>query len=321
MEFSVIVPNWNGGDWIARCLSSLQNSARAAGGAGEIIVVDDASADGSPTLIRERFPRLRLLSNPRNIGFARSINRGAKGARGRILILCNNDLAVREEFVGALLHWFRNPEERAALTGGRPLFAVSAKTVGWYDGKPNQLRMGALWRGGRITPAWDDSPAAAPCLFVQAGAAAYDSTLFWRLGGLSTLYEPGYWEDYDLSWRAAKCRWAQLYEPRAFALHYGGGSMSKRYGAAGVARMKSRNHLLFEAANLRSPRLIAEWCARAPAHLARSFYAGNPPESYLCGGAAAAKQIRGIIEARFRFPGNISDEEVLKPWKTFQPSY
>lgn len=307
-DISIVVPNWEGRDMLPRCLSSLQIAARESGRPCEIIVVDDASRDGSAAIVRERFPRVRLFVNRVNRGFARSVNRGVAFARGRILILANNDLSVREDFVANLVRWFYG------FSGATPLFAVSARTVSWYDGRPNQLCMGAVWRGGRITPAWDDPDKARPCLFVQAGAAAYDRELFLRIGGLSTLYEPGYWEDYDLSWRAARREWRMLYDPDAFSLHVGGGSMTRRYGAERVALMKARNHLLFEMANLRDARLVAEWAGRMPLNAARSrLYTRALREALARRGAALAQ--------RLREPSGESDLSILGPYRMFTPSY
>jgi hypothetical protein len=307
-DVSIIVVNWEGEEWLARCLSSLQLSARHSGRACEMIVVDDASTDGSVALVRERFPKAVLLANPHNRGFAWAVTRGVLAARGRHVVLCNNDLVAREEFVGELLAPFEG-------TRAKRLFAVSARTMGWYDGKPNQLCMGAVWKGGRLTPAWSDPSTVSRCLFVQAGAAAYRRDLWMKLGGLASLYEPGYWEDYDLSWRAAKAGLEQVYAPRALALHVGGGSMRKRYGDEGVERMKARNHLLFEMANLSSPRLLAEWSARLPLNVMRQW------PGYARGLADAAPRLAAALARRVSLPRVVPDSALLDRTKDFTPSY
>ena len=316
---SIVVPNWQGEQWLGRCLSALQVSARAAGHPFELIVVDDASSDSSVAVIRERFPRVRLFVNKRNAGFARSVNRGIRAARGRVLVLANNDIVCAQDFIGRLTEWFPD----SGRGGGAPLFAVSARTVSWYDGRPNQLCMGAVWQGGRITPAWSDPADPSPCLFAQAGAAAYDIQLVRTLGGLSTLFEPGYWEDYDLSWRAARRGWRQIYDPHAFALHAGGGSMTKRFGAARVAAMKGRNHLLFELAHLRSPQLLAQWSARIPLRLARDCADGSwrQPHSFSRAMQEALPRLREALAMRLSEPAGVSDLSLLAPWASFKPSY
>ncbi len=305
-EVSIVVANWEGEQWIGRCLSSLQISARESGRSCEILLVDDASRDQSVELVKSGFPNVRILKKSENIGFARAIN------RGKVVVLANNDLLVKTPFVGSLVRWFfPDAPEAPGEIRRKSLFAVSGKTVGWYDGKPNQLCMGAIWQGGRITPAWSDPDQPAPCLFAQAGAAAYDRRLFLKLGGLSTLFEPGYWEDYDLSWRAARMGRAQLYDPQAFALHIGGGAMTKRFGADGVQLMKARNHLLFEAANLRSARLWIEWSLRMPLSLARDQAKSRSQRVYTKAAVDSVKRLGAVFQARSRLKGSISDRELL----------
>lgn len=312
---SIIVPNWEGEQYLPKCLSSLQISANEAGLAWELIVVDDASRDGSAALVTERFPAARLIRNKRNEGFARAVNRGAKAARGAVLVLANNDLVAEQKFIREVTRPFFSPAgdlPRGVL--GDRLFGVSARTVRWYDGKPNQLCMGAVWRGGRITPAYASPSQTSPCLFVQAGAAAYDAQLFRDLGGLSRLYEPGYWEDYDLSWRAAKRGWFSLYAPEALAIHHGGGSMTKRFGEARVRQMKARNHLVFEMANMTSPRLFLEWLARIPISAMRDG-------DYRRGIWEALRGLMPIASARMKNRGLFTDEMLLESYREFTPSF
>lgn len=321
-EVSVVVANWQGADWIERCLSSLQVSAWRTRRRVEIIVVDDASTDGSPDVIRARFPRVRLLVNPQNAGFRRTVMRGVAATRGRVLVLANNDLVALEDFLPNLTRWFFDAESTAPRAGRLrgPLFAVSARTVSWHDGRPNQLCMGALWRGGRITPAWLDPPKPHPCLFVQAGAAAYDRALFLRLGGLAPHFEPGYWEDYDLSFRAARRGWAQLYDPEATALHVGGGSMTRRFGAEGVATMRARNHLVFDWLHLRSGRLLLEHFARLPLALARDGRGGGPA-LFRRAFREALGRLPELLRARLTDrTGGLHEHEILAPWRDFTPS-
>ena len=321
-KVSIIVANWQGEPWLSRALSSLQASAREWGRPFEVIVVDDASTDDSVPLVRSRFPRVRLLVNRRNAGFRRTINRGVRAARGQVVVLCNNDLAVQPPFISSLARWFEPSPPPGLLAAGERLFAISARTLAWYDGTPNQVCMGAIWRGGRLTPAYSAPDRPARCLFAQAGAAAYDRALFMQLGGLSGLYEPGYWEDYDLSMRAARRGWVQVYDPAAVALHIGGGSMTRRYGAEGVALMKARNHLIFEWRHLRDTRLVAAHASRLPFTLARACMPGGAalfPSAFL----GALGRLPAILRARAADPLGTapSDRQVLEPWRGFTPSY
>jgi GT2 family glycosyltransferase len=321
--FSIVVSNWEGEAWLARTLSSLQLSGRRTGLEFETLVVDDASSDGSVALVRDRFPGVRLLVNEHNVGFGESTMRGARAARGRVLVLCNNDLVPKEEFLPNLLRWFQSDPVRlpdGSRVARARLFGVAARTLSWFDGTPNQLCMGAVWQGGRLTPAWSAPESTCRCLFVQAGAAAYDRDAFLRLGGLDGVFAPGYWEDYDLSYRAAKEGLVALYDPEALALHHGGGSMQRRFGAGRVARLKARNHLLFEWMNLSDPWLLAAYCGRLAVSLGREWLSGRPPAltwALLDALCLLRPALRGRLDRRHI----VGDAELLRTFGAGTPSY
>lgn len=320
--FSVVVTNWNGSEWLLRCLSSLQLSARRTGVSWEMIVVDDASSDNSVALIEQNFPRVKLLKNTTNKGFGESTNRGVRFAKGQVVVLCNNDLAVKEEFLPRLIRWF---QPGAHSVEGRNisrdhLFSVSAQTLSWWDGTSNQSCMAAQLKGGRMNPAYSKPEFASLCLFTQAGAAAYDRIKFLQLRGLRAEFHPGYWEDYDISYRASKCGWINLYDPDALALHHGGGSMTKRFGAVAVNHFKARNHLLFEWMNLASPQLLLGHFLRLSLSLLlEPFTSRELPltKAFL----AALPMIPRVLRERWRNSLPIvSDEELLKLGKSFTAS-
>ncbi len=315
---SIVVANWEGENLIRKCLSALQISARRSSYSFEIIVVDDASKDQSCVIIEEEFPSCILVRNEHNVGFAKTVNRGVELARGQVVILANNDLVVKENFVKNISRWFF--EEEFRRKAGTPLFAVSAKTVSWYTGEPNQVCMGAVWQGGRITPAWLRPRKAAPCLFVQAGAAAYHRETYLKLGGLSELFKPGYWEDYELSWMAASLGYTQLYDPESFALHHGGGSMTRRYGSRGVRVMKARNHLLFELIHLRGLRFIGEWILRIAQGLSRDIRKPRQERIFTTAFIQSLSLLKVAFKKRMILPRGRDTRAMLKPFRNFNPS-
>ena len=266
--FSVVMPNWNGAEFVARGISSMLLSARAAGKPFEMIIVDDASTDAAPRIIAGTFQDVRLLINEKNRGFGASVNRGVNAAKAPIVILANNDLVVREDFVPRLLEHFENDAE------GK-IFGVSARTVNWTDGAPNHLNMSAHFSRGLIELDYKDSPESAPTLFIQGGACALRRDVFITLGGFSAIYKPAYWEDYDISYRAAKMGYKLIYEPRALAYHLGKVSLMKVLGKEGVNSLTSRNYFLFTWLNLTDRSLLTRHFLSLPYHLFREIISGD----------------------------------------------
>ena len=277
-EISIVVANWNGEAFLTEGLASLLRSAGVAERAFELIVVDDCSEDGSAELIRERFPEVRLIENSRNLGFGRTCNLGAREARGRVLVMVNNDVIVPEGFVARLTELFFEGPGGADAT---PLFAVGAKTVDWERGEPNQLCMNPAWERGRIGTRYSDPSERTPSAFIQAGAAAYDRELFLSLGGFDDLFAPGYWEDYDLSYRAAKAGWRLLYDPVAEARHRGRGSLPRLLGERRLARIVERNRLFFNWLNLSDRRLLCRHVLLLPFVYARDMLTRKGPAGSL----------------------------------------
>jgi N-acetylglucosaminyl-diphospho-decaprenol L-rhamnosyltransferase len=89
-SLSIVVVNWNTSAMLSACVHSLE----AAGGPAEIIVVDNASSDGSARMVHEHFPHAHLVENSQNLGFSRASNQGIDLASGRYVCLLNSDTQV-----------------------------------------------------------------------------------------------------------------------------------------------------------------------------------------------------------------------------------
>ena len=97
VELSVVVVAWNGAAYLGACLDAARGAGR------ELIVVDNASCDGTVALVRERHPDVRLFVNDGNLGFSRAANRGLREARGRCVLFLNPDAIVTDGAIAAAL--------------------------------------------------------------------------------------------------------------------------------------------------------------------------------------------------------------------------
>jgi len=302
-DFSIVVANWNGASFLRRGLGSLILSAHATHRPHEIIVVDDASTDDSPSLIEKEFPSVRLIRHHNNQGFGITANDGVRAARAKIVVLCNNDLIAREEFIPHLL----------APLSNSAIFAVSGKTIDWEDGKPNHIEMHAVWRNGLLAQYHSDPMEPVETTFFQGGACACRRDVFLQLGGFCPIFEPGYWEDYDLGYLARKAGWRILYEPRAIAIHLGKASMSARYGRDRLEIILRRNQILFTWLNLSDSALWLRHCFQFPIALLRDL--ARTENSPLAKGFIRAVPLVGKVFAerlRRRSELRKSDREIIQ---------
>ena len=219
---SAVLVNYNCARWIEPCLHSLHRAlARTA--PYEVIVVDNASSDGSVEIIRREFPQVQLILNTTNEGLASAVNQGIPVARGRYVLLMNFDVTVRygmDQLVSVLE---RNPCVVAAaprtldgggkLRGGCGHSPTPSRLIptmlilhrlpllrGWV--RPLLIPPGPFYDTGRQVE-W----ASAACLLIKKSALD-------QVG----LLDEGYWmygEDVDWCYRAQQADWKVVFTPRA----------------------------------------------------------------------------------------------------------
>jgi hypothetical protein len=109
VRLSVIIVNYNVREFLHHALTSVRKAMK--GIRGEILVVDNASDDGSVEMIRTRFPDVQLIVNKSNVGFAAANNIALRRARGEVLLLLNPDTVVQEDSMKVMLRFFdENPD-------------------------------------------------------------------------------------------------------------------------------------------------------------------------------------------------------------------
>lgn len=140
-KVAIIVLNWNGGKDTLECLESLKKLDYPD---YEIVVVDNGSTDGSPQLIKKRFPEIILIENEKNLGFAEGNNVGIRFALekgAKYIFLLNNDTIVDEDILG---HLIRVAESDSAI-------GILGPKI-YYHSEPNKIWFvgGVInWRTGR----------------------------------------------------------------------------------------------------------------------------------------------------------------------------
>jgi GT2 family glycosyltransferase len=203
----VVIPTFNGRDMLARCLRAL------AGEPATVIVVDNASDDGTAELVAREFPGVVLVQLESNAGFGRAVNAGAAAGDGEAIVLVNNDVIVEEGFVSAIVAPLAEP--RVGMVAGLTTIPGSGETDGF--GIELDRALVPYNRGRRGAPL---GRLAMP----SGGAAAYRREAFEAARGFDpTLF--AYAEDVDLGLRLRAAGWEAVAAEAAGGVHLGGATV------------------------------------------------------------------------------------------------
>lgn len=239
MTTSVVIPNWNGEKLLKKNLPSVLKI-----GADEVIVIDDASTDDSLGYLKT-LKGVVILANERNVGFARSINRGVHAASGDIIILLNTDVKPSPGLLKGVMPYFDDPK----------IFGVSfsEERHSWARG---------IWRNGYVEHEPGQLSTKAHITFwISGGSGAFRKKTWDELGGLDEVFIPFYWEDMDISYRAAKRGYVLLWEPKARVVHGHEGTIGKYFSRDYINFVQERNQLLFIWKNITSSQMTKQHLA------------------------------------------------------------
>jgi GT2 family glycosyltransferase len=237
MLVSAIVVDFGGGVLFERCLADLRAALARVAGDGELIVVDNGGGLAP-------MPGVRLVSPPRNLGFAGGVAAGLAEAGGEWIALGNNDAFVAPDCLSRLL---------AAARGTRQVGSVAPQIR--FDERRDMVNSAGLevdvlgvgsdrLAGRGIRDPAVESPA--DVFGPTACVALYRRAMLDAIGGFDPTFF-AYQEDADVAWRARIAGWRCLYEPRALAWHRG--SATSGEASAFKYRLVGRNRVRMIAKN------------------------------------------------------------------------
>lgn len=213
-NIAVVVPNWNGKEFLGDCLRSLSKQTVGS----EVIVVDNGSTDGSATYINKHFPEVTLLQLDKNYGFAGGVNRGIELAMDQgcdFVALLNNDAKADKDWLKELLAGFESQPKVGIVTG--KLLKMDGKTIdstGEFcrnNGMPHPRGRDEKDNGQFDTPEF--------VFGASGGASMYRIAMLKQIGLFDEDFF-AYFEDVDISFRAQLAGWKVWYQPTARAFHH-----------------------------------------------------------------------------------------------------
>ncbi|MEJ8856522.1 glycosyltransferase family 2 protein [Variovorax robiniae] len=242
---SIIIVNWNVRELLHACLQSVYEQGGLAADAMQVIVVDNASADGSTAMVRDSFPQVQLVANVDNVGFGRANNQVLEDCVAPYVLLLNPDTVVEPNAIADLVKAM-DTQPDVAVIGCRLLNAdgtLQRWTGGAYPRLLNLMThnffldrlLPAAWRplplyldhdvGEDIDVDW----VSGACMMLRAS----------KLGGrlFNTEYFM-YGEDMELCHRLKLAGGRVVYSPKVSIIHYQGASMKKQQGDVLLSSLK-----------------------------------------------------------------------------------
>lgn len=246
-DLSIIIVSWNVRELLRACLHSIENRRHALD--VEVIVVDAASSDGSPTLVREAFPWVKLIACDENVGFPRGNNLGLAEANGRYLLLLNPDTEIKGDALPAMVEYLAQHQD-VGLVGPQllnsdgsnqssrrrfPTLATALFESTWLEPvAPQQILRHYYAQDLPDDQVSDVDWVTGACMLTRR-------EIFNTVGGLDEAYFM-YSEELDWCRRIKDAGWRIVYYPAAQVLHHTGKSSEQAVTA---------RHINFQRAKLR----------------------------------------------------------------------
>ncbi len=276
VKSTVVIPNYNGIKYIEACLESLYLGTTRE---FEVIMVDNASKDGSLELVKKKFPQVRIIENQENTGFCGAVNQGIEASKTPYVILLNNDTRVELDFVHEL--------EKAIEQSPR-IFSASAKMIALHekekidDAGDYYCALGwAFARGKGKHP--NDYQKECRIFAACGGASIYRRSCFEEFGVFDENHF-AYLEDIDIGYRAQLYGYENRFAPKAVVYHAGSATTGSRYNAF-KTRLAAKNSIYLVYKNMpwlqiliNSPFLLAGFFVKFVFFVKKGFggeYAGG----------------------------------------------
>lgn len=233
IDISIIIVTWNGKEFLDKCLQSIFDNVSNC--RFETIVVDNASIDGAPDLVKEKYPQVRLIRNSENLGFAKANNIGIKESTGEYVCLINSDVVVLKNCL-ELMCQYMNEHPKIGVLGPKVLYPDNSLQLSCREFPTLWKNMCHAMALDKLLPNSDffsgyemvnwphDSVREVDYLsgcFMMVRQSAIE-----HVGLLDDDFF-FYAEDKDWCKRFWKTDWKVVYYPRAKAIHYESGSADK----------------------------------------------------------------------------------------------
>lgn len=225
LELSIVIVNWNSVHFLEKCLHSIYDNTQKL--TFEVIVVDNASYDGSQQMVHEKFPSVIFIQSPKNEGFAKANNRAFQHSRGSYILFLNPDTELRGPALSSLVHFLATTPD-AGIVGPTLLnsdLTVQTTTFMRFPSPINEALAIDYFRSAVHKRTRRKQPKAGGTVVeaVSGACLMIRRSVFEQVDGFTTDYFM-YSEDLDLCYKTRHAGWTTYYYGHATVIHRGGGS-------------------------------------------------------------------------------------------------
>ena len=224
----------------------------------EVIVMNDYPLENISNQVKKIYPEAIVVNNKKNFGFAGNVNQGVLKATRDFIFLINSDVVLKDSSFLNALDYFKKDQKLFAV--GFSQIEQNGKIVG-----ANR----AYFQNGLINHSHLSSNIynLSPNFWAEGGSSLFNKKLFVDLELLNELFNPFYWEDIDLSYRAWKSGYKILYDPNVKVEHHHESTIGKYFDKSRILRTAFRNQLIFHWKNLTDKDLIFKHILNIPKYI------------------------------------------------------
>jgi len=232
----------------------------------EIIVVNDYPDVPLTLEMKELFPKIKVIENKKNLGFAGAVRVGISQVKNNFILLLNNDVLLNDKSFENALRYFKED---------KMLFAVSFRQTekdGRYVGR-NKI----YWENGFFHHSKADATKRGINGWAEGGSMLFDKQKYDSINGFDELYSPFYWEDVDLSYRAWKAGYKILFNIDTTVEHHHESTIATYFQSSRIKTIAYRNQFITIWKNISDRKLIIEHIIHLLKNLIVSLFKGDTP--------------------------------------------
>jgi len=311
MTITVVIPNYNGANLIRKNLPYVVNALSGRKGVS-VIIVDDGSKREDVLELRKTIDVINmstkvpvsLIEREKNGGFSSAVNTGVRSAKSDLVVLLNSDVGPQKNFLEPVLNRF---DIHADLFG---VGCMDISTEG--DKKVFRGRGLGYWKRGMFNHKRGNIDRQ-DTFWISGGSSVVRREIYEKLGGMDELFNPFYWEDIDLSYRARKAGYKIAFEKESKVEHrHEEGAIKTHYKKNKITTIAYRNQFIFHWKNITDFNLLLSHFLWLPYHLLKAL--SRFDKEFLNGFCLALTLLPDIINHRKKQKNLfvLKDKDIIK---------